>query len=458
MFEKRYEKEKITRYIEIFFIAFIGIQPILDFVSYFGNSFSLLVRVFAMGVGLIYLLVNNKVQNNFVKLIYIILLSLFIVANTINNYLVKDPYSLMQEVTYGIKTIYVIEMLLIYSTVFISIKSKIKWGNVVEKLIVLNIFVINLIMLLAEWTSTGNSSYDYPGKEGHSGWFFSANDLSALLALSFGILLLHLINSKKVAYKLLLFFLVPITIWSLLTVGTKVGLGAIIIGIAITLFVVLIRLIKKEKEWLNLCFLLLISIFAMIYVPQSAVGNNLGLDSLFSDDDKKVEEVKPNEEGNQEPTQEEIDENQFDIKEQVMTNKVLSGRDQFLDNAIQDWKEAPLSQWILGMGPGGNYPEKLKLIEMDFLDLFFGYGILGSILLFAPFLIMGIIIVYSLFKNKFKKFDARVFISAIQLGMGVGIAAFAGHIFLNPSSGIYFAVIFSYLYTIVATSSKNCNE
>lgn len=56
----------------------------------------------------------------------------------------------------------------------------------------------------------------------------------------------------------------------------------------------------------------------------------------------------------------------------------------------QYYKDAPLSQKLFGMGYAGNYTDKIKLIEMDFHDLFFAFGIVGFLIYLIPLLYFGI--------------------------------------------------------------------
>ncbi|MBJ7988196.1 O-antigen ligase family protein, partial [Bacillus cereus] len=69
---------------------------------------------------------------------------------------------------------------------------------------------------------------------------------------------------------------------------------------------------------------------------------------------------------------------------------IYSDRDKFLKVYKQYYKDAPLSQKLFGMGYAGNYTVKIKLIEMDFHDLFFAFGIVGFLIYLIPLLYFGI--------------------------------------------------------------------
>jgi len=434
---KEYNLKKLLVVIEFFFIAFIVIQPLLDLVAYFGTDLSLVFRVFAMAIGYVYLLIypNQKIRRY--ATIYIIIVGIFMVLNTALNYFLKDPYFLVQEVTYAIKIIYVIEMLLVYTAVFLSIKKRMDWEKTIQRAIFFNLSVIGVVMLLATITDTGNRSYGTAVKQGHSGWFYSANDLSAILAISFGVMLLYLLQAKSKKWLYVPFLL--LAAWAMMTVGTKVGLGALIIGLVAALFLTIIRLFLKKGNWHNPALIVLTLILSLAYIPYSAIGNNIGI-TFFQQTESHSTDSK---------------EKTSTIAQQDMTYKVMSGRELFLKNVVSYYNEAPLLQKIFGMGPGGNYKEKLKLIEMDFLDWFYGYGPVGFLLLMLPLLFFFVMILKKMFQNVRLVFTPSFFMVALSLVLALGIASVAGHILLNPASGIYFAILVGYLYTISVAPSEN---
>lgn len=112
------------------------------------------------------------------------------------------------------------------------------------------------------------------------------------------------------------------------------------------------------------------------------------------------------------------------------------------------YKVAPVSQKLLGMGPGGNYEENLKIVEMDFFDWFFGYGIIGFCLFILPIIYFGIMVIKNMFQFKFKQVDRTFLVLGTAIGLGLGIAAVAGHILMNPASGIYFSILLAYFYVL----------
>lgn len=119
------------------------------------------------------------------------------------------------------------------------------------------------------------------------------------------------------------------------------------------------------------------------------------------------------------------------------------------------YEKAPMSQKLLGMGYAGNFKtDKLtednptegpKLIERDFHDWFYAFGIIGFSLLLIPFLYFGVKILFVLVTRFKKVFTVKYALLAAALGLALGISYMAGHVLTAPGVSIYFAVILAYL-------------
>ena len=138
-------------------------------------------------------------------------------------------------------------------------------------------------------------------------------------------------------------------------------------------------------------------------------------------------------------------------KKENQENLIFSGRQVYEERHKQFFKEAPMSQKLLGMGYAGNFkyneqkqPDP-KLIEMDFHDWFYDFGIIGFALLMIPFIYYGLRILL-VFITRFKEiFNIKYGMIAASLLLALGIAYIAGHILTAPGVGIYFVVVLAYL-------------
>ncbi|TKI91497.1 hypothetical protein FC695_32715, partial [Bacillus cereus] len=134
-------------------------------------------------------------------------------------------------------------------------------------------------------------------------------------------------------------------------------------------------------------------------------------------------------------------------KKENQENLIFSGRQVYEERHKQFFKEAPMSQKLLGMGYAGNFkyneqkqPDP-KLIEMDFHDWFYDFGIIGFVLLMIPFIYYGLRILLA-FATRFKDiFNIKYGMISASLLLALGIAYIAGHILTAPGVGIYFVVV-----------------
>lgn len=428
----------LKKWLEWFFFIYILLQPLLDVVAYFGTSLSLLFRVLAMGIGLVYLLVYPNSKAKWGAVVYLFVLGIFIVINVVNNFFIKEPFYLAREFTYSVKIMYVLEMIFVYIALFYSVKSKINWEKILQKSIFINFTVISLVMVLATITNTQNLSYEgNTAKLGHSGWFYSPNDLSATVAICFGFLIIFLTNLKNKKAKWAILPLVLINMWTMLTIGTKVGMMSQIAILIIGIVIYLILSLMKRDGWTNFFMLTILMLISLAMIPASAVGYNLNItySNLIEKPESIVETIPEENNVN--------NRNDYPIE-----YKVFSGRDDFLRAHIKMYKEAPLSQKLFGMGPSGNYKEVFKIIEMDFFDWFFGYGIVGFTLFIMPLIYLAYHVIRRIFQYKFQMVTPQFLIIGATVVLALGIAAIAGHILMNPASGIYFSLAVAYLYML----------
>ncbi|UOQ87054.1 O-antigen ligase family protein [Gracilibacillus salinarum] len=448
---------KWSKYIEFFFVFFICFQPFLDVLAFLDLPFSELIRVAAMGIGCIYVLLLPKSKMKNFALTYLVVLGVFICSHFVNNFLVKEPFNLGQEVNYIIKTLFVVIMLIIYPLIFQSIIKKDNWQEIIQRNIFISMSIIGIIMLIADLTSTGKRSYGQLVKEGHSGWFFSGNELSAILAMGLSLMILYMIKKNNLKHKILLLPFIIVVAWSSLQIGTKVGLGACVFVLGVAFIGILIAQIIKKGQFINALFIGGLLIATLAYVPISPVWNNMNVMVEDTGEDDLGEFDNGLGEGEDESFPEgNVDENgepkaNHSILQNKWVIKLLSGRANFFENTLTQFENSPNSQKILGMGIGGNYEteEQMKLIEIDYFDWFFGYGILGSIILFSLFIFYGFFIIKGIVDRlKLKNVNISYLLVFVSVGLGLGVAFFAGHVLLNPASGIYLAIALAYLYVL----------
>ena len=428
------------------FLFYIFIQPIIDLATslsivYFENQFTIgtIIRFLMLALGIV-LLLFNKNQDKKIIIIYQLILGGYFFVSLINNFMVKSPISIGAELTFIVKALYFIIVFFSYVFVFHSLKIKDpNWTNTIQKYIFYTMMLTGLIMLLAGITDTAFDSYKY-SKLGHKGWFYAANELGSILAICFPVVMLYSIR-KASSFKTL-FYWIPslLLLYSLFSIGTKVGLGTIIVTVVIGLIMTGYELIqrynrRKKVLFVNLIVQLIIGVSALVYLPFSPVAENTQIHIGILDEEKN--------------NQPDIDE-QAEIDEENKSNEqieqlILSNRDQFLEQQQAFFKESPFTQKLFGMGYGGNYEKKAKLIEMDFHDLFYSFGIIGFVIYIIPLIFTLISGAFRFISDLRRHFNLEIVLIWTGILLGLGIAFTAGHVLTAPGVSIYLAILLAYM-------------
>ncbi|MEG7969664.1 MULTISPECIES: O-antigen ligase family protein [Bacillus cereus group] len=473
---------------ERFLLFFIILQPVLDLLTSLSITLlkssatvGILVRFLIMAVGSIYILIQAKEKGNRKFLIYLILLAGVLGVGFINNKLVKDPIVLGEEVKFVAKALYIYIMLGSYILALKSLKKKVNISDKVRNSIVYSTLIINAIMVISISTSTDFGSYEWM-KVGSRGWFYAGNELGSILAIIFPIVVLYSIQKTK-SWKHVLYWIPSLLmIYSLIQVGTKVGMGSIGATLAAAIGIIVLQLLfdRKNPNKKSLAFNAVIAIVLLAGVvgtfKQTPLAQNMGIHNNYLSEQnvaqqgqkekeikeklKKEQELKAKEENHhkvekpeekakiEEEVKKELEKEQ---KKENQENLIFSGRQVYEERHKQFFKEAPTSQKLLGMGYAGNFkyneqkqPDP-KLIEMDFHDWFYDFGIIGFSLLMIPFIYYGLRILL-VFITRFKEiFNIKYGMIAASLLLALGIAYIAGHILTAPGVGIYFVVVLAYL-------------
>lgn len=451
------KNNSLSNKFENFLLIFIMLQPILDLLTSFcimvlkiDTTIGVITRLFVMALGGIYILLQAKEKGNRKYIIYLIVVGIVCAAGFVNNKFVKSPIMLGEEIKFIAKSLYPIIMLTCYIFVFKSLKNKVNTYSKMRNYIVYSTLIINAIMVISIATGTDYNSYTSI-KTGSRGWFYAGNELGSILAVICPIVFLYSIEKTTSIAKS--YFWIPslLMIFSLFAIGTKVGFGAIVGTMIVAVFMCYVQAFLQRKDRKKKAYLLngIIAtvVFAGVvaYTPFSPFLKNIGFHFQFLENKqemKEAEEKKEDKPQHKPPvTQEEKE-----IKKQEETQALIfSGRELFEKVYKDYYAEAPTSQKLLGMGYSGNFKGEPKLIERDFHDWFYAFGIIGFALLLIPFLYFGIKILLILITRFREVFTVKYGLLATSLALGLGIAFIAGHVLTAPGVSIYFAVIFAYL-------------
>lgn len=280
---------------------------------------------------------------------------------------------------------------------------------------------------------------------GTTGLFYAANEIGVIL----GLLAIFLFNNaflksiETTKDKILYGISVFLYIFSVLEMGTKVPILAFAGIFVITFIICIIKIFTKEKKQYIKNLLCMIGIIVIIGVclPYTAVGKNI--ERNYGIKFCKILDLNFEKSANEENQNKE--DKKFNSKEEV-TTAVVSGRDLFLKNNMQEFNNSSLVNKLVGIG----YVDKnedghldRKTVEIDYWDIAIMQGIIGFILFFIPIIFACFMIIKRFFKN-FKNviLDEDCISMLIALALSAFVAMFAGHTLVAPAVSIYIAIIF----------------
>lgn len=377
------------------FFTIIIALPILDimttFTANFAFSIGAIIRTLAMALLFIYLVYFYINKNLALFLIPFLSISITFILN----FLVKNPFLLQAELQFLFKTAYYIVM--IYIAIVMIQKQQIHVLSLLRATSYASI-IFSLSYWIAILTKTSISSYSFV-KVGYSGWFYAANELSVILLILLALTIVHIYFQPSpqpiIAYVLLL-FMTPM-------IGTKTAFyGGMIIVFTFLIFAMFT--LRQKIPFIA------ITILFLIFLPLTP----------FADNQTMSNEV--------------IEQSNDRAKSDVKMEQLLSSRDAYVKKAKEDFLAASSLRQVFGLGYAGDYHTEPKMIEMDFYELFFSYGIIGTIFLLLPLiLLVKKMIVF--------RFSVPYFILLLTCGLCIGIAFVAGHVLFAPAVMSYIAIL-----------------
>ncbi len=290
-----------------------------------------------------------------------------------------------------------------------------------------------IIMLIPFITDTGFPSYRISPNIGTSGWFYSANEIGAILLL----LLNHALSQLKKNNSLTNYLFIPMAIFLTLEIGTKVVLFGVIF---ILIFHFGINLLNFKNSKLKY-FLIILPISFLLIINSAPIKNiQLNVTNEATKNPNSLENIDPD---SGIPNYDIESTPIFDFCEtNDLLAKITSGRNYFICSNYKIYGSSDLSIQLTGIGISdielfGNKNIN-KLIEIDIFDILFRFGLIGFIIYFLPF---GLIF-YLIFKNIFKHrlFNLDILNYFFIILMQLGISLIAGHVLGAPSVSIYLAV------------------
>ena len=272
-------------------------------------------------------------------------------------------------------------------------------------------YVLFAVNILLKYVGLGFPMYEY-ANTGTKGFFYSGNEISALLLVLYSFIAYHFWEIKKNKLWFFLFFIFNLIV--AITITSKTAMIGIVL---ITLMIPL-----RMKEFVYVSFNKIISIFIIIFfiIPVAVyLAYRLLADSLI------MERLT-----------------YFYNKLDPVTF-IFSGRNLKAKEMIEIYKkDYNILQELMGGGQTYYESQLGSVIEIDFLDLFFAYGIMGALIFIFIIFLLSFQSLSRTFNNNYQYAK----LSVIMLFILTFTSSIAGHVYNSGIAGFYIGFVLSLMY------------
>lgn len=413
-------RDKVLKAFYIFLLS----QPFIDLITslivrldVFPITLGIIIRGLTFLIGIIYIFFISKSVYKKKSIIYLIILLIYSVFYFIDKREIFSNFNyLLNEITYMFKYYYTLVISLTLFNFFDEYKPN---NRKVFKMLQTILFLYCFIIVLANITNTAFATYTLGGA-GNTGWFYSGNEVGVVIALLFPYI--YLLVNKTNSYKTLL-YIIPI-ILGIEIIGTKTSMLALLLPTIVFIFYYLIRFNNGKKKQFIMSVIALIII--IVSSPNLPVVQNIK-DSINRFEMKKNIGIDD------------------DYSDEMLPSVLMSDRDYYNKKIKKIYDNSNAISKIFGIGfvNRREIDDKniSKLIEMDFNDIFYRYGIIGFLIYITPFIYITYYVIKYCFKNKLK-LNMKQTILLYNSYIGLIIAYIAGHTLGAPAVSFYLAMNF----------------
>ena len=408
----------LDRNIEKILIIYLLLQPFLDVMAAvsmnflnINNMISSTLRLLFLIFCIYYLLVLDKTKN--IKLLIILLI--YILLFSIVDVKFKDLNAYIYDIKNTIDIFYLPIVLITFIDMFKQYKIKINLKFIVYLYMIYVIFV-----LIPNLTHTSFISYSH-SKLGNIGWFLSANAVGNILSILTPLILYYLYKSKiNIWLKL---FIIISTLYVFLSMGTKVPILSLVICIGINFIYFIIKWIKN-RNYKNILIgidsILIMILIWIMFIPSTTFYKNIEIHKNYL----KINDFK-----------------EVLTDYELIDHFIFSQRLTFLENTHTSYRNSNTLQHLFGIGYIENYGTdnvSTKTIEIDYFEIFYRHGIIGTFIYILMILPSILKCIESIKDRNLINLEFKISIILILL-----LALFSGHILVTPAVSIYVALIFT---------------
>ncbi len=409
-------------------IIFLFLQPLIDVVTAvmlhtFKIDFTagIFLRVLFLLFMIYYLFFVNQNRNRKKSILYIITIIGYIALFSFHIIYIKKVGVLGNELKNVTKAFYFPILLVCMYEMFKSKK------NIIKPRFLNNLFIIyGLLVLVPNLLGVGFNSYTVT-KSGSIGWFYTANEISAILSILMPIFIYILLEKKN-------YFLIILSGIILLYILTSMGTKGPLLSFLIIVFYYLVKYIyysfkRKKYKLITITGLVLIGLLSLfiVLIPKTNFYKNIVVHLEFLEV-KKASDIIQN--------------------PKVLDHFIFSERLSFWAETHTIYHDRDMASKILGIGYlNFNSQDSMKMVEMDYIDLFYRHGIVGFFIYMSGFFYMILKVVKKYFSNTTINNRNKI-VQAYMLSMVLSIvlSLLTGHVILSPSVSIFVALILNLLY------------
>ncbi|MBQ3091773.1 MAG: O-antigen ligase family protein [Clostridia bacterium] len=424
--------DNIIKKLDKFFLAFLIINPFLDVVTgvyikvletLSGNNFdtisipvtpSLLIRMLVLVLFAAYALISLDWKAIGAALPVGIAWLMSVIGEVLFFY----SFALYTDIQYIARFAYNFAVVLIYMQVFRRMGvSREELLRKLSDVLALSLLMLSATIVVSYMLDMGYTTYaDRYGYRGTRGFFYSGNDITAILMAGLPVVMCGFMQRKDLSSRMFWAYDLgaALTAICLMLIGTKTAFIAVIAAAFVLGACAIWKLVAfKERLPIRRCIILVVTMMLVFGIMAL-----LSTESIFG-------EISAS----------------FSQTGTVMENEgaataLLSGRQTKLAKAFAMYKEGGLYTWIFGVGRG----TQNAIIEMDLFEVVIYYGLFGAVAMLWLYVKLGLEFVWKFFKNlKEVRHDLMPVAVLVSLGLCAGYLIIAGHILFSVTSGFYFS-------------------
>lgn len=326
----------------------------------------------------------------------------------------KGSNALFYELKNVFKTFYFPFLLISFSAMFEE-----KMDIVPKKYFSYIMFVYLLGIFIPSLLGIGFDTYEVT-KKGGLGFFNSANEVGGIISILMPFFFLNLYNDNNVIKSM---FGLGILLYVLLSMGTKTPLLTFIIILTCYLLIFLYKMIRKReyKKVLGISAIFITMIFCLsLLIPKTTFYKNIKIHLDFLKVDKVTDIFK---------------------SEELVDHFIFSSRLKFMKNSVNYYNKAPLVEKLGGIGYIEGYGTdkvSLKMVEMDYVDIFLRQGVIGFTIYMVIYLYFLIMAVKRYLESK--SFTKKV-TYLLACFLTILLSFFTGHIIMAPAVSVLVVLI-----------------